>query len=370
MEILRDHFITHQCLFVVHRSSFPSQHTAQLSHSVSAGNTFCLFIRPYFCGYQGESLSEFFIYLLTNTIYPISIEYKGMGIDLAHVRYVLHWSMAKTVEGFYQESGRGGRDGLPAKSILYYSKDDASLFAFIIKKGAEGKAARRMQQTQDDRALTELQNMVDYCTTACCRRKYLLAHFGERINPQDVCSKTCDFCINPQKTERAIQSSQVSRDVAKMVQRSSGSFKKQQEWDGQWSKPHGDSDDEYGSDIDADFDGGESSLGIKRSGDVLKPEAPKASVKGLGGFVKASSVLEKYQKMEMKTGGKSSSGGFVNFRARDTAPATVPAHLRKNAPDPLQSYYNKPKAAKKNEGSAATKSRIEQLKAELAAEDA
>jgi hypothetical protein len=48
----------------------------------------------------------------------------------------------------------------------------------------------------------------------------------------------------------------------------------------------------------------------------------------------------------------------------------VPAHLRKNAPDPLQSYYNKPKAAKENEGSAATKSRIEQLKAELAAEDA
>ena len=74
--------------------------------------------------------------------------------------------------------------------------------------------------------------------------------------------------------------------------------------------------------------------------------------------------------MEMKTGGKSSSGGFVNFRARDSAPATVPAHLRKNAPDPLQSYYNKPKAAKKNEGSAATKSRIEQLKAELAVEDA
>ena len=73
--------------------------------------------------------------------------------------------------------------------------------------------------------------------------------------------------------------------------------------------------------------------------------------------------------MEVKAGGKS-SGGFVNFRSRDSAPATVPAHLRANAPDPLQSYYNKPKASKKNEGSAATKSRIEQLKAALAAEDA
>ena len=296
-----------------------------------------------------------------------------MGIDLAHVRYVIHWSMAKTVEGFSQESGRGGRDGNPAKSILYYSKDDAGLFAFIIKKNAEGKAAQKKKQAQDDRALAELQKMVDYCTTACCRRKYLLAHFGEKIDPKAVCKRTCDFCVNPQKTERAIQSSQVSRDVAKMVQRSSGSFKKSQEWDGQWSKPHGDSDDEYGSDIDADFDG-ESSLGIKRSGDILKPEAPRqpskksSAAKGFGGFVKASSVLDKYEKMEMKAGGKSGGGGFVNFRARDSAPAQVPAHMRANAPDPLQHYYaNKPKAP---EGSAAIKSRLEQLKAELAAEDA
>ena len=294
-----------------------------------------------------------------------------MGIDLAHVRYVVHWSMAKTVEGFSQESGRGGRDGNLAKSILYYSKEDAGLFAFIIKKNAEGKAAKRSKQAQDDRALAQLQQMVDYCTSACCRRKYLLAHFGEKIDPKAVCKKTCDFCINPQKTERAIQSSQVSRDVAKMVQRSSGSFKKSQEWDGQWSKPHGDSDDEYGSDIDADFDG-ESGLGIKRSGDILKPEAPKqpskASTKGFGGFVKASSVLDKYEKMEMKAGGKSSGGGFVNFRARDSAPAQVPAHMRTNAPDPLQEYA-KPRA-KATESSAAIKSRLEQLQAELAAEDA
>lgn len=59
-----------------------------------------------------------------------------MGIDLPHVRYVCHWTMAKSLEGFYQESGRGGRDGKQSLSILYYSKDDASKFAFLVKKNA------------------------------------------------------------------------------------------------------------------------------------------------------------------------------------------------------------------------------------------
>jgi ATP-dependent DNA helicase RecQ len=93
----------------------------------------------------------------------------GMGIDLAHVRYVLHWSMSKTVEGFYQESGRAGRDGLASKSIVYYSKDDAAKFAFLIRKNSERNEAKGKKSAIDGNNLDALNKMVEYCTTSCCR---------------------------------------------------------------------------------------------------------------------------------------------------------------------------------------------------------
>lgn len=104
----------------------------------------------------------------------------GMGIDLPHCRYVVHWCMSKTVEGFYQESGRCGRDGLPAKSLLYYSKDDASKFAFIMRKASERKETNGTKtgstSSDTERSLEGLRKMKDYCTKLCCRRQFLLSH--------------------------------------------------------------------------------------------------------------------------------------------------------------------------------------------------
>jgi len=109
----------------------------------------------------------------------------GMGIDKANVRLVIHRSLSKSVEGFYQESGRGGRDGLPAQSIVFYDKADLKLLNFLISKTKNEK--HRLCQEQS------LADMKAYCKLTRCRRAYLLNYFGEPAT-YEICNKTCDQC--------------------------------------------------------------------------------------------------------------------------------------------------------------------------------
>ncbi|PRP87702.1 ATP-dependent DNA helicase Q-like 3 [Planoprotostelium fungivorum] len=121
----------------------------------------------------------------------------GMGIDKPDVRFVVHMSLPKTLEGFYQESGRAGRDGLPAKSVLYFCHDDVSMQQWLIKQqDKKGDAKAKMEAAES--ALT---SMVDYCMGKGCRRQKILSYFGQSA-PKDCAN--CDACLHPEEVAQQL----------------------------------------------------------------------------------------------------------------------------------------------------------------------
>jgi ATP-dependent DNA helicase RecQ len=110
----------------------------------------------------------------------------GMGIDKPNVRFVVHYDLPKNIEGYYQETGRAGRDGLPAEALLLFGAQDVVTARSLVENNGNPQQ-RRIE-------LHKLNAMIGFAESVTCRRRVLLGYFGERLEAD--CSN-CDVCLNP-----------------------------------------------------------------------------------------------------------------------------------------------------------------------------
>ncbi|CAM5494019.1 MULTISPECIES: DNA helicase RecQ [Streptomyces] len=137
----------------------------------------------------------------------------GMGIDKPDVRFVAHLDLPKSVEGYYQETGRAGRDGLPSTAWMAYGLNDVIQQRKMIQLGEGDEAFRR-------RAAAHLDAMLALCETVQCRRAQLLAYFGQ--DPDAGACGNCDTCLTPPETWEGTVAAQKVLSTVVRLQRERG----------------------------------------------------------------------------------------------------------------------------------------------------